>query len=410
MKSYEIKDTELLYWDDSYASEFEATIIDVTETGIVLDKTLFYPFGGGQVSDSGFILPKANQNMKIKILNVENENGKIIHFMKKKDLLKLKPGEKIIGKIDWERRYEIMKGHTSQHILSALILDKTGITTTKAVLDTSEVAIYLNTKISGEDLAKILIETNNLLLSGKKIESSLIKKKELTSSIKSKLRGDIISKDIEEIRIVTVEDTDFSLCGGTHIKNTKEIGIIILTDFKGDIINYTVGETALTNLAQINLDLIITAKKLAVKPKDVGSRITKALDELGELRKENSFLTKIAMKSLIEEMKKEAIMIDSLEILTGDFQFAEKKFVLQELGKLSDNNITILNVKGPILVIVSSSKKFPANDLIRVFCEKTKNKGGGTPTIAQAGMTDSDNSLETILEIIREKNLAHDFD
>ncbi|MHA1504566.1 MAG: alanine--tRNA ligase-related protein, partial [Candidatus Heimdallarchaeota archaeon] len=312
MKSYEIKDTELLYWDDSYANEFEATIIDVTETGIVLDKTLFYPFGGGQVSDIGFIIPKANQNMKIKVLNVENEDGKIIHFVKKKDLQKLKLGEKIIGKIDWERRYEIMKGHTSQHILSALILDKTEIMTTKAVLDASEVAIYLSEKISGDELSKIIVETNKLLLSGKKIESSLTKKKELTSSIKSKLRGDIISKDIEELRIVTVQDTDLSLCGGTHIKNTKEIGIIVLTDFKGDIIHYSIGDTALANLTQINLAFITTAKQLAVKPKEVGSRITKALDELGELRKENSFLTKIAMKSLIEEMKKEAIMIRSV--------------------------------------------------------------------------------------------------
>ncbi|MHA1738206.1 MAG: alanine--tRNA ligase-related protein [Candidatus Heimdallarchaeota archaeon] len=403
MKSYEIKDTELLYWDDSYANEFEATIIDVTETGIVLDKTLFYPFGGGQVSDIGFIIPKANKNMKIKVSNVENEGGKIIHFIQKKDHQKLKPGEKIIGKIDWERRYKIMKGHTSQHILSALILDKTGIMTTKAVLDASEVAIYLSEKISGEELSKIIVETNKLLLSGKKIESSLTKKKELTSSIKNKLRGDIISKDIEELRIVTVQDTDLSLCGGTHIKNTKEIGIIALTDFKGDIIHYSIGDTALANLTQINLAFITTAKQLAVKPKEVGSRITKALDELGELRKENSFLTKIAMKSLIEEMKKEAIMIGSVEILTGDFQFAEKKFVLQELGELSDNNITILNVRGPILVIVSSSKVFPANNLISAFCEKTKNKGGGTPTIAQAGMTNSDNSLEIILEIIREK-------
>ena len=403
MKSYDIKDTELLYWDDSYANEFEATIIDVTETGIVLDKTLFYPFGGGQVSDIGFIIPKTKQDMKIKVSKVENEKGKIIHFVKEKDLKKLKLGEKIKGKIDWERRYKIMKGHTSQHILSALILDKTGITTTKAVLDASEIAIYLNEKISEDELAKVVIKTNKLLLSGKKIESSLTKKNELTPSMKNKLRGDITSKDIDELRIVTVQDTDSSLCGGTHIKNTKEIGIIVLTDFKGDIIHYTIGDTALADLTQINLDFITTAKQLAVKPKDVGSRITKALGELVELRKENVFLTKIAMKSLIEEMKKEAIMIGSLEILTGDFQFAEKKFVLQELGELSDNTIIILNVKGPILVVVSSSKMFPANSLISTFCKKTKNKGGGTPTIAQAGITDSDNSLEIILEIIREK-------
>ncbi|MHA1125599.1 MAG: alanyl-tRNA editing protein [Candidatus Heimdallarchaeota archaeon] len=403
MKSYEIKDTELLYWDDSYANEFEATIIAVDAKGIILDKTLFYPFGGGQVSDSGFIIPKTNQKMKIKVTSVETEKGKIIHHIKKKELQTLKPGEKVQGQIDWKRRYEIMKGHTSQHILSALILEKTGATTSKAVLDAYEVSIYLSEKISGEDLAKIIIETNKLLLSGKEVESTITKKKELIPSIKNKLRGDIISKDIEELRIVTVQDTDLSLCGGTHIKNTKEIGIIVLTDFKGDIVNYTVGDTALANLAQINLDFIATAKQLAVKPKDVELRITKSLEELGELRKENSLLTKTAMKFLIEEMKNEAKMVGPLEILTGDFQFAEKKFVLHELGELSENNITILNVKGPILVIVSNCKELPANDLINAFCEKTKNKGGGTPTIAQAGITDPENSLETILEIIREK-------
>ena len=403
MKSYEIKDTELLYWDDSYANEFEAIIKDVTDKGIILDKTLFYPFGGGQVSDEGFIIPKTNQNMKIRVTSVENENGKIIHFINKNDLQKLKPGEKIIGKIHWERRYEIMKGHTSQHILSALILDKTGIMTSKAVLDVSEVSIYLSEKINGEELAKIIIETNKLLLSGKGVESSLTKKKELTPPIKKKLRGDIISKDIEELRIVTVQDTDLSLCGGTHIKNTKEIGIIVLTDFKGNIINYTIGDVALTNLAQINLDFITTAKQLAVKPKEVGVRITKSIEELGELRKENSFLTKTVMKFLIEEMKKETIKIGSLEVLKGDFRFAEKKFVLQELGELPENNIILFNVKGPILVIMSSSKILPANELISAFCEKTKNKGGGSSTIAQAGTTDPDNSIEIMLEIIKEK-------
>ncbi len=152
MKIYEIKDTELLYWDDSYAKEFEATILAVTDKGIVLDKTLFYPFGGGQVSDSGYIIPKINQNVKIKVSTVENEDGKIIHFIKKNDLQKLKPGEKILGKINWERRYEIMKGHTSQHILSATILEKTGTKTLKAILDESEVSIYLNEKITVEDL------------------------------------------------------------------------------------------------------------------------------------------------------------------------------------------------------------------------------------------------------------------
>ena len=70
---------------------------------------------------------------------------------------------------------------------------------------------------------------------------------------------------------------------------------------------------------------------------------------------------------------------------------------------MSENNITILNVKGPILVVISSSQLLPANELISAFCAKTKNKGGGTLAIAQAGITEPENSLETIIEIIKEK-------
>ena len=91
------------------------------------------------------------------------------------------------------------------------------------------------------------------------------------------------------------------------------------------------------------------------------------------------------------------------KIFKDDFHYAEKKFVLQELGPLSKNTLAAMIVKGPILVIVSEEEKLPADELIKIYCKKTNNKGGGTPKIAQAAIKDTKNVFALIEQIIEEK-------
>ena len=95
--------------------------------------------------------------------------------------------------------------------------------------------------------------------------------------------------------------------------------------------------------------------------------------------------------------------INSINIYKENFQFAEKKFVLQELGVLENNHLAIFIVHGPIIMVISSTKHLAANEIIKIFCEKTRNKGGGSPTVAQASTNNPDEDLKIILEIIKEK-------
>ena len=94
-------------------------------------------------------------------------------------------------------------------------------------------------------------------------------------------------------------------------------------------------------------------------------------------------------------------------MLKGDFHFTDKKPLLKELGPLAANQMAILLIKGPLLLVISSIVELPANKLVEVFCEKRKTKGGGSPSIAQTTTRDPSFDLELLLEIIRKKLTAN---
>ncbi|MBN1330491.1 MAG: hypothetical protein JXA54_13535 [Candidatus Heimdallarchaeota archaeon] len=396
--------TERLYWINSYVTEFEAKIISISSNELILDKTAFYPFGGGQISDLGEIIFKEKNNeIKFTVINVEiNAEGNIIHFLSRKNLEKLRKGDSIIGKIDWERRFELMKAHTAQHILSALIENLFNVKTTKAVIETNETVIYLEKKITDEDLQKALFQTNETLLSGKNIVTNFYNKKNIPENISKHLRGDLSTKE-SEVRVVTIDNLDDSLCGGTHCQNTSEIGIIILNDFKGDIIYFSHGKQAIENISKINLNQIAISKLLAIKPIDINKKITKVLTEINSLKLANVALSKKVVEYRMAHLKANPIFYGKIKILKENFDYSERKFVLQQLGDLPKDMLAIFVVKGPVLLLLSEIPSLPANVLIQAYSTKTGNKGGGSSKIAQAVINDSEKDLQILLEIIEEK-------
>ena len=116
--------TEKLYWKTPYDTSFKAKVIGVKEEGVILDRTLFYPQGGGQVSDKG-VLDK--EGLILKVETVSKEGNDIIHHISSNVESKIKIGDKVTGEIDWNYRYGVMRAHSSQHILSALIKNKFNI-------------------------------------------------------------------------------------------------------------------------------------------------------------------------------------------------------------------------------------------------------------------------------------------
>ncbi|MEK6974417.1 MAG: alanyl-tRNA editing protein [Nanoarchaeota archaeon] len=209
--------TELLYLKDCYLKEFDAIIIHNNNDYVILDKTAFYPNGGGQPSDKGTI-------NGMQVLDVKKSDEGIMHLVKEPIQEK-----KVHGIIDWSYRYKIMRMHTAQHVLSAIVLDAYDAETVGNQINKNISRIdFFPFKPSQEDISFMEKEFN------KAADNKLIVKKYFTarenviSSISEKRRNLFhrLPESINDIRVVEIENFDKCPCGGTHVDNLHEIGHI----------------------------------------------------------------------------------------------------------------------------------------------------------------------------------------
>lgn len=222
--------TELLYLKDSYLKEFEAEALEVLENSVVLDKTAFYPQGGGQPTDFGEIEFEGNT---FKVKEVRKEKGKILH--KLLDSKSLEKG-KIKGRINWSRRYNLMKMHTSAHVLAAVIFKETGKLITGNQLEEEQSRMDFNVEnYNSEWMKELEKEVNEELVKGHEVSVSFMKREEALKNPELVRLKDIMPPALEEWRIVKIGDIDLQADGGTHVKNTKEVGRIEIfkTENKG---------------------------------------------------------------------------------------------------------------------------------------------------------------------------------
>lgn len=212
--------TKLLYMDDSYLREFEATVLEVSDKGVILDQTAFYPVGGGLPSDTGYFVIGNN---KLRVSNVFKEKGKIYHVVDGD----LPVGEKVKGIIDWDRRYRIMRLHTAAHILSGLIYSKLGVLITGNAIREERAHIDFSLERTDRELfQRIVEEANQLISEGRPVKIYYMEReKVLKTPGLIKLAGRL-PPSIDILRIVEIEGIDIQPDGGPHVANIKEIGKI----------------------------------------------------------------------------------------------------------------------------------------------------------------------------------------
>lgn len=190
--------TKKLFYDDAYMKEFDATVISVNGNEILLDQTAFYPFNGGQAPDNG----KLNE---AKVVDVQKSDEDIIHIIEGE----LKEGDKVHGKLDWDRRYSLMRLHTAAHIVYEIFVEEFGkqkiigsnMHPGKARLD-----FEYPERLDPEKLQKVKERANEVIANGLEIETW---------------------EDPEKKGYRWWKASSWKMpCGGTHVKNTSEIGEI----------------------------------------------------------------------------------------------------------------------------------------------------------------------------------------
>ncbi|MFX0025627.1 MAG: alanyl-tRNA editing protein AlaXM [Candidatus Hermodarchaeota archaeon] len=214
--------TEALYMDDSYLKEWDASVVNVKEGKyIVLDKTAFYPKGGGQPWDEGYIIKNGD---KFKVIYVGKFSGQISHEVDKPGL---KEGDHVSCEIDWDRRYTFMRYHTASHLISNILYHKANAKITGNQIELDKTRMDFSMKdYSPEKLREFVEEANRIIQQNLPITIDYMSREEVMGKSELARLAMGLPEKIKEYRIVKIGDIDEQVDGGTHINSLKEIGEI----------------------------------------------------------------------------------------------------------------------------------------------------------------------------------------
>ncbi|MCS6787990.1 MAG: alanyl-tRNA editing protein [Aigarchaeota archaeon] len=219
--------TELLYLDDSYLREFEAEVIGVSEGGAVLDATAFHPTGGGLVSDVGELRHGSGVAL---VREVRFGEDGVVHLCEGE---LPRPGERVRGVLDWERRYRVMRAHTALHALSAVVARETGALVTGNQVSHGECRVDFALESLDRDLLRRLVDlTNSVLSEGRPVKVRWMSREEALRIPGITKLADRLPPDVPVLRVVEIEGVDLQADGGPHVANTRECGEIEVLGFE----------------------------------------------------------------------------------------------------------------------------------------------------------------------------------
>jgi misacylated tRNA(Ala) deacylase len=223
--------TELLYLRDAYLRDFDATVVVIDEEGrrVVLDRTAFYPTGGGQPHDTGSV-------GACRVVEVKKEGDDVWHTLSGDGPLPA-VGEEVRGEVDWDRRHQLMRTHTALHILCGVIWNEWGTAVTGGNMEPLSARMDFEFDPLppgfGETVEKLV---NAEIAAGRPIEVSFIPRSEAVLDedlIRTKVN--LIPESVSEIRVVDIVGLDKQADGGTHVRTTDEVGqiTVLKTESKG---------------------------------------------------------------------------------------------------------------------------------------------------------------------------------
>ena len=214
--------TKLLYHEDSYLNEFQATVTGVMDSGIVLDQTAFYPGGGGQPNDVGVM---RIGGLEFNVSKVSKKDGVIIHEVQGSPPL---VGDTVTGVLDWDRRHKLMRTHTSLHILCGVIWRDYDAQVTGGNMEPLAARMDFEFENMTAEFAKEVETTvNKEILADHPISSRVIPRSEamaIPDLIRTKIN--LLPEGIPEVRILEIHGLDLQADGGTHVASTLEVGRI----------------------------------------------------------------------------------------------------------------------------------------------------------------------------------------
>lgn len=381
-----LPETIALYYEDVMQDEFQATVLAVRDGSFVLDRSAFYPEGGGQEWDLGSI----NDHPVKKVIKIQKS---ILHSVPG---LKLKVGDKVHGKVDMERRRQLMSHHTAAHIINGVCRRMFGNHIWQAGANKSihearlDITHYEN--FSVEQIAEIEQESNRLVMQDIATNISFRERDEAEARYGFRLyQGGVVPG--KTIRVVDVPGVDAEACGGLHVRRTGEIGPIRINRSKriqdGVVrIEYQSGMAAVTAMLRDKHTVSDIAEELNIPREKTQEAVMKIRSELRDASRTLEAMNRELAHNAGAGLLDQAPMVKGVKVICYLAKEGEDANELSKTFSMGNKVVSVVAAYGPkprILVARSSDVDVDCRELLKDVMVIVGGGGGGKPDFAQGG-------------------------
>jgi alanyl-tRNA synthetase len=386
--------TRLLYLEEPYLKSFKARIENIDGDWIGLDQTVFYPGGGGQEADTGWI-----------------DDLEVIEMKKGESVLHKVPGhtfqerQEVEASIDWGRRLDLMRGHTAEHMLfSALSNQVEDLELVKISIGEEKKSFIVKGKIDWNIIFQAQKKVNDTIVRGFDVDCSWVDR---TDSQLQEIRIKIDRISDDQVRIVRIGDYDAAACSGIHVSSTSEIIRVLVTKMtlakpKGAVeIEFEVGEKAIERALELATIALKSSDLTGSNPKDLMKTIVNLKDEKERARNSLRIYGRQVLDSLTPEK------ISGVNVYKGIYHGLDNKTVMAAVNRFvrEERTLCVLALVDDRLMMVvarSPDLTLDCRDLINEALGPIGGRGGGKPEFATGGASSTDDpekAVDTVLRI-----------
>ena len=377
--------TEKLFYKDSYIKEFEANVLscekDKNLYKIILDKTAFFPEGGGQTSDTGYI-------SDAKVVDVQEVDGEIIHYADKEVC------GTVFCKLDFERRYIKMQNHTGEHIMSGVAHNLFGAENVGFHLGDDVVTMDYDIQFNKEQLEQIELQANRIIYQNKEILCYFPEAQELeTLNYRAKL-------DLKEnVRIVEIKECDFCACCAPHVKSTGEVGVIKIIEslnWKGGTRLFIhCGEEAFMHYRKTYDTVKAISGLMSAKQESLVEFVEKYMEETNNLKYELEQADINRARLIAEKIKNtnESIVVKDALLKTEGM-----RELVNLLKEKTEKCACVLVGEDNNYRFIIGAENMPLRTLIKDINSKLGGKGGGNDLMVQGSFSARFEEIEKVIK------------
>lgn len=368
--------TVKLYEADPYLAEFTATVTKVEGDWVVLDRTAFYPGGGGQERDRGTLngCQVAGVKGKEEISHQVPGHGFAV-------------GAKVEGVLDWDNRYSLMRAHTGEHLLFSALSKRTEMELVKISLSKEKKVLMVKGHLDWEMVREAVQDVNAVIADGAEVTCRQVDRDSMTED-GPRVKLDRISDRM--VRVVSIGEFDSAACAGVHLKNAREAGMLLVSKFTsakpaGDWeIEFLVGPEAVRAAVDHSVRSLMLAERMGALPQDSLTAFDNRDRELARAREALKAYGRMALSSLEPER------LGEWKLYSGAFTGLDRKMVMERANEMVAGGSSVAALvcqddKTFLVLACSADVKLDCVSMLNSVLSRHGGRGGGKPNFASGG-------------------------